>query len=115
MEPRRSIETTGESIQEAIDKGLAELSAAPHEVIVEVLEEPSRGVFGIGAHPAKVRLQLLITRPVAPPTPPTPPPAPARSAPATQQQQPKRNRDDDRDRGPRQQRPPRQQRNEPSH
>ena len=111
MEPRRSIETTGDSIQEAIDKGLAELGAAPHEVIVEVLEEPSRGVFGIGAHPARVRLQLLITRPVAPPTPP---PAPARAAtPPAQQQQPKRNRDDDR--APRQQRPPRQQRNEPSH
>jgi spoIIIJ-associated protein len=74
MEPRRSIETTGESIQEAIDKGLAELGAAPNEVIVEVLEEPSRGVFGIGARPARVRLQVLITRPTAPPpTPPKPP------------------------------------------
>ncbi|NWF69487.1 MAG: Jag N-terminal domain-containing protein [Chloroflexi bacterium] len=77
MEPRRSIEATGESIQEAIDKGLAALGAAPNEVIVEVLEEPSRGVFGIGARPARVRLQVLITRPPAPPpAPPAPPPAP---------------------------------------
>jgi spoIIIJ-associated protein len=80
MDQRRSIEVTGESIQEAIDKGLAELGAKPNEVIVEVLEEPSRGVFGLGARPAKVRLQVLFMRPAAPPPPP-PAPAPAPAEP----------------------------------
>ncbi len=60
MSSERSIETTGETVEEAISRGLAELGGvAPTDVIVEVLEEPSRGMFGIGAHPARVRLQLF--------------------------------------------------------
>ncbi len=77
MSSERSIETTGESVEEAISKGLAELGGvSPTDVIVEVLEEPSRGMFGLGARPARVRLQLFRT-PAAPvPTPvTTPPPA----------------------------------------
>lgn len=62
MSSERSIETTGESVEEAISKGLAELGGvAPTDVIVEVLDEPSRGVFGLGARPARVRLQLFRT------------------------------------------------------
>jgi spoIIIJ-associated protein len=67
----RSIEATAETVEDAIAKGLAELEARPADVIVEVLEEPSKGVFGIGAHPAKVRLKLF--RAAAPPPPPSPP------------------------------------------
>jgi spoIIIJ-associated protein len=60
MSAERSIETTGETVEDAISKGLAELGGvSPSDVIVEVLEEPSRGVFGIGAHPARVRLKLF--------------------------------------------------------
>jgi spoIIIJ-associated protein len=70
----RSIESTGETVEEAIAKGLAELDAKPADVIVEVLEEASKGVFGIGAHPAKVRLKLF--RAAAPPPPPPPEPKP---------------------------------------
>lgn len=70
MSSERSIETTGENVEEAIAKGLAELGGvSPSDVIVEVLDEPSRGVFGIGARPARVRLKLFRT--------PAPPPAPA--------------------------------------
>ncbi len=72
MSSERSIEVTGENVEEAISKGLAELGAAPSDVIVEVLEEPSRGVFGLGARPARVRLKTF--RP--------PPPAPTVPAPA---------------------------------
>jgi spoIIIJ-associated protein len=109
MEPRRSIEATGESIQEAIDNGLAELGAAPHEVIVEVLEEPSRGVFGLGARLAKVRLQLLITRPTAPP--PAPPKAASPEQPKRREDRPRREREN---RPPREDRAPRQRRETPS-
>ena len=66
----RSIEMTGETVEEAIAKGLAELGVGPTEVMVEVLEEPSRGVFGIGAHPAKVRLDVIARRAPANPPPP---------------------------------------------
>jgi len=70
MSSERSIETTGESVEEAISKGLAELGGvAPTDVIVEVLEEPSRGMFGLGARPARVRLQLFRTPAASTPTP----------------------------------------------
>lgn len=70
MSADRFIETTGDSVQDAIAKGLDELGAGPNDVIVEVLEEPSRGMFGIGARPARVRLQLLIAPKSAAPAAP---------------------------------------------
>ncbi len=60
MGAERFIEMTGDSIEDAIAKGLNELGVGPNDVIVEVLDEPSRGMFGIGARPARVRLQLII-------------------------------------------------------
>lgn len=98
MNPNKFVETTGESVEEAISKGLKELGVGPTEVIVEVLEEPSRGVFGLGARPAKVRLQLLmIPKPPAPPPveeapkPAAPPPArSAERAPAASEERPRR-------------------------
>jgi spoIIIJ-associated protein len=48
---------------------LTELGVGPTEVIVEVLEEPSRGMFGLGSRPARVRLQLLVNTSPAPPVP----------------------------------------------
>src|SRR5262249_34862886 len=88
---------------------LAELGVTPAEVMVEVLEEPSRGVFGIGARPARVRLQLLGGRKPAPPPPKVEPPpaekktesAPAKSRP------PKSQRDTSRVETPKQGKPAR--------
>lgn len=74
MDQRRSIETTADDVDSAIAAGLKELGAKPGDVLVEVLEEPSRGIFGIGSRPARVRLQLI--RIEEPPPPPAPPPAP---------------------------------------
>lgn len=59
MSEENSIEMTADTVEEAIAKGLGVLGVSPAEVIVEVLEEPSKGVLGIGARPAKVRLELL--------------------------------------------------------
>ena len=56
------IEVTANSVEAAIDKGLAELKARPGEVVVEVLEEPNTGLFGFGAREARVRLVLIGTR-----------------------------------------------------
>jgi spoIIIJ-associated protein len=76
MSAERSIEVTGENVDDAIAKGLAELGAAPSDVIVEVIEEASRGVFGLGARPAKVRLKVFRS------PAPQPPVAPPRQQPA---------------------------------
>lgn len=59
MDSERSIEATGDDVEAAIANGLSELGVGPNDVIVEVLEEPSRGMFGLGNRPARVRLQLL--------------------------------------------------------
>ncbi len=81
MSSDNSVEVTGETIEAAIRKGLEALGAAPYEVIVEVLEEPSSGIFGTGAREAKVRLKRLsMQRPPMPAYEPPPPPPPTPSA-----------------------------------
>ncbi|GAB1422113.1 hypothetical protein MASR2M15_23260 [Anaerolineales bacterium] len=91
----QAIEVTGETVEEAIESGLKQLGVASDDVMVTVLDEPSRGLFGIGAKPARVR--LVVFRPSSPPAPasapsvtstpakstPTPTPTPAPSAKAT--------------------------------
>jgi spoIIIJ-associated protein len=107
MSSERFIETTGETVEEAISKGLAELGGvAPTDVIVEVLEEPSRGMFGLGARPAKVRLQLFrapvsntpVSTPVSEPLPPSTP-APAKARPQRAPQMDEVNPEMDEDEG----------------
>lgn len=74
MSLENSVEVTGESVEAAIRSGLEALGAAPYEVIVEVLEEPSSGMYGGEARPAKVRLKRLSMP--KPPMEPPPPPKP---------------------------------------
>jgi len=53
------IEKTGKTIEEAVDQALVELDATREEVEVEVLEEPSKGIFGfIKVKPARVKVIL---------------------------------------------------------
>ena len=73
-EELRSVETTGASVTEAIAEGLERLGLELDDVDVEVLVEPSRGVFGLGSRDARVR---LTTKPPA-----GAPAAPAYEAPA---------------------------------
>jgi len=56
MSDTRSVETSAADIETAIEQGLAELGVARESVIVEILEEPSRGLLGLGARQARVRL-----------------------------------------------------------
>jgi spoIIIJ-associated protein len=56
MSETRTVETTAADIEAAIDLGLEELGVTRESVIVEILEEPSRGLLGIGARQARVRL-----------------------------------------------------------
>lgn len=62
-----SLEFTGETTDEAVATGLEELGLSTSDVIVEILEEPSRGVFGIGARKARVRLRIKSQQSVTPP------------------------------------------------
>lgn len=63
------IEKTAETIEAAVEAGLRELGVSSAEVMIEVLEEPSRGVMGIGAKPARVRIIFMGSRPQAMPAP----------------------------------------------
>lgn len=67
MSERRSIEVTAETVDEAIQQGLSELGVQPWDVMVEVIDEPSVGMFGSPPRKARVRLQMLRTGPATPP------------------------------------------------
>jgi len=55
----KSIEVSAPTVEEAVTKGLAELGKAADEVAIEVLHPGSRGVLGIGAKDAVVRLSIV--------------------------------------------------------
>lgn len=82
-DPLQSIEITAPTLEEAIENGLTTLGLARNEVIIEIVEEGSRGVLGLGARSAVVRLTPLrapTIRPAA--SKPVSPAEPARRAPA---------------------------------
>ena len=70
MSDTRSVETSAPDIESAIEQGLRELGVARESVIVEILEEPSRGLLGIGARQARIRLTTAAPARPAAPTPP---------------------------------------------
>ena len=65
---RRSVEARGKNVEDAVQKGLAQLGVRRDQVDIFVITEGSRGILGIGAEDARVRLTVL-----APPEPPPPP------------------------------------------
>jgi spoIIIJ-associated protein len=60
MSGMRSVEVSGADIESAIAKGLKQLDVSRENVIVDVLDEPSRGLLGIGARMARVRLTTAV-------------------------------------------------------
>ncbi|NJL94386.1 MAG: KH domain-containing protein [Anaerolineae bacterium] len=68
MSTTRSVETTANTIEEAIEIGLEQLQVSRESVIVEIVTEPSRGILGLGARMAVVRLTTA-ARPVPAPSP----------------------------------------------
>jgi spoIIIJ-associated protein len=60
---RTNLEVIAPSVEEAIDKGIADLGLPLEAVDVEVLDEGSRGLFGIGTRHARVR--LIVKQPPA--------------------------------------------------
>ena len=58
METRATLEVIAATVEEAIEKGLQELNLPAEAVNVEVLDEGSRGLFGLGSRQARVRLTI---------------------------------------------------------
>jgi spoIIIJ-associated protein len=68
-EKRTSLEVIAPSVEEAVEKGLADLGLSEDAVEVEVLDEGSKGLFGIGSRQSRVRLTIKTSPlPAAPPT-----------------------------------------------
>ncbi len=57
-EKRASIEIIAPSINEAIEKGLDELGLNQESVEIEVLDEGTRGLFGLGSRQTRIRLTI---------------------------------------------------------
>lgn len=55
---RTSLEVIAPTIEEAITKGLADLGLPKEAVDVEILDEGSRGLFGLGSRQARIRLTI---------------------------------------------------------
>ena len=65
------IETTGKTIQDAIDAAIAQLGVSEDNISVEVLETPAKRLFGLlGERPAKIR--ATVKTPPPPPVTPEP-------------------------------------------
>jgi len=62
----KSIEIKAATVKVAITEGLARLGASFDQVHIEVLEEGSRGLLGLGARDAVVRLTLQVPTSVEP-------------------------------------------------
>ena len=55
----KDYEVSARTIEEAISQGLEHLGVSISDVTVDVIEEGSKGLFGLfGSRPAKVRLTL---------------------------------------------------------
>jgi len=55
----RSVEVSARDVDQAIEKALHELDADPGEVETEVLTKGSRGLLGLGAEEARVRVTII--------------------------------------------------------
>jgi len=57
----RIVDKIAKTVDEAVNEALIELNVSREEVDIEVLEEPTKGLLGIGAKPALVRVSVKET------------------------------------------------------
>lgn len=69
MTTKREIEVRGVDVEQAVEAGLKQLGVGRSDVIIDVIDEGSRGLLGIGSREAVVRLMALSTPASAPATP----------------------------------------------
>lgn len=72
---KRSVEVSAKSVDEAIQRGLAQLGVSRDQAEIQILREGSRGILGFGGEDARVRLTVIPTSATAPVAPATPIPA----------------------------------------
>jgi spoIIIJ-associated protein len=65
MNERTTLEKIAPTVDEAVAAGLAELGLSKQDVVVEVLDSGSRGIFGVGSRQARVRLTVNEASPEA--------------------------------------------------
>ena len=66
MTNKREIEVRGADVEKAIETGLQKLGLSRSDVIIDVVDEGSRGLLGIGSRDAVVRLMSLSAPPMEP-------------------------------------------------
>ncbi len=59
----KNLEMSGKTVEEAIQRALAELGVSREEVKVTVLKEGRHGVLGLGAEEARIRVEPLVPIP----------------------------------------------------
>ena len=59
MTEKREIEVRGVDVEQAVEAGLKQLGVGRSDVIIDVIDEGSRGLLGIGSREAVVRLMAL--------------------------------------------------------
>ena len=58
----RVVEKTARTVDDAIDQAIAELGTSREEVDVEIIDQPSKGFFGLlGTKPARVKVTVRNT------------------------------------------------------
>jgi len=67
--PMQPVETTGSTVEDAIEAGLTTLGLTRNDVIIEIVEEGAKGMLGLGSRDARVRITPL--RAPAPPFTPS--------------------------------------------
>lgn len=63
MGERRSVEASGNTIEEATEKALAQLGASREEVEIQILSQGGRRLLGLGTQEARVRVTLRPPKP----------------------------------------------------
>lgn len=58
---KTTIEIIAPNVEEAISRGVEELGVTKDDVLIEVLDEGSKGLFGLGGRHARVRLTFNST------------------------------------------------------
>ena len=57
---RTNLEIIAPSIEEAIEEGLSKLGVPEEDVEIEILDEGTKGLFGLGSRQARIRLTVAV-------------------------------------------------------
>ncbi|MGH2424827.1 MAG: Jag N-terminal domain-containing protein, partial [bacterium] len=61
----KDLETSGRTVDEAVERALGELGLTRDDVDIEVVDPGARGLLGLGAHDARVRVRPRVMPSIA--------------------------------------------------